>query len=75
MKVPFSWLKDYVDITCSAEDLEAKLFSCGFEVEGKEKFGDKIDKIVTCKIVKIEKHPNADKLNVCQVDEIGRAHV
>ena len=68
MKVPFSWLKDYVDIDCSADELVAKLFSCGFEVEGEEKFGDKIDKIVTCKIVKIEKHPNADKLNVCQVD-------
>ncbi len=68
MKVPFSWLKDYVDIDCTAEELAAKLFSCGFEVEGEEKFGDKIDKIVTCKIVKIEKHPNADKLSVCQVD-------
>ena len=68
MKVPFSWLKDYVDIDCTAEELVAKLFSCGFEVEEIVKFGDKIDRIVSCKIVKIERHPNADKLNVCQVD-------
>ncbi len=68
MKVPFSWLKDYVDIDCTAEQLEEKLFSCGFEVEGKEIFGEKIDKIVSCKIIKIEKHPNADKLSVCTVD-------
>ena len=68
MKVPFSWLKDYVDIDCTAEQLEEKLFSCGFEVEGKEIFGEKIDKIVSCKILKIEKHPNADKLSVCTVD-------
>ena len=68
MKLPLSWLKEYVDIDCSADELVKKLFSCGFEVEGEERFGDKIDKIVTCKIVKIEKHPNADKLSVCQVD-------
>lgn len=68
MKVPFSWLKDYVDIDCTADELVAKLFSCGFEVEEVIKFGDKIDRIVSCKIVKIERHPNADKLSVCQVD-------
>ncbi len=68
MKLPLSWLKEYVDIDCSADELVGKLFSCGFEVESEEKFGDKIDRIVTSKIVKIEKHPNADKLSVCQVD-------
>lgn len=68
MKVPFSWLKDYVDIDCSVEELEAKLFSCGFEVEGVTRVAEKIDKIVTCKILKIEQHPNADKLSVTQVD-------
>ena len=67
MKVPFSWLKDFVDIDCTADELVAKLFSCGFEVEGVEKLGKNIDRIVTCKITKIEKHPNADKLRVCQV--------
>ncbi len=68
MKAPLSWLKDYVDIDCSAEELQAKLFSCGFEVEEMVYFGKNIDKIVTCKIEKIEKHPNADKLSVTQVD-------
>ena len=68
MKVPFSWLKDYVDIDCSAEELEAKLFSCGFEVEETIKVAERIDKIVTCKILEIEKHPNADKLSVTKVD-------
>ena len=33
MKVPFSWLKEYVDIDVTAQELEEKLFSCGFEVE------------------------------------------
>ncbi len=68
MKLPLSWLKDYVDIDVSVEELEAKLFSCGFEVEEKICFGEKIDKIVTAKILEISKHPNADKLSVTQVD-------
>ncbi len=33
MKVPFSWLKEYVDIDVTAQELEDKLFGCGFEVE------------------------------------------
>lgn len=68
MKAPLSWLKDYVDIDCSPEELKDKLFSCGFEVEDMEYTYSHIDKIVTCKIIKIEKHPNADKLSVCQID-------
>ena len=33
MKVPFSWLKQYVEIDVTAQELESKLFDCGFEVE------------------------------------------
>ena len=68
MRLPYSWLKNYVDIDCSMEQLKDKLFSCGFEVEEVINFGSNIDKIVTCKILEIEKHPNADKLSVTQVD-------
>ena len=68
MKAPLSWLKEFVDIDCSASTLEEKLFSCGFEVEETIYVGKNIDKIVTCKILEIEKHPNADKLSVTKVD-------
>ncbi|MBQ9513551.1 MAG: phenylalanine--tRNA ligase subunit beta [Clostridia bacterium] len=68
MKAPLSWLKEYVDIDCSAEDLKDKLFSCGFEVEEMEYIAKNIDKIVSCKILSIDKHPNADKLSVTKVD-------
>ncbi|MBQ3597021.1 MAG: phenylalanine--tRNA ligase subunit beta [Clostridia bacterium] len=68
MKVPFSWLKEYVDIDCSVQKLEEKLFSCGFEVEESIYVGKNIDKIVSCKILSIDKHPNADKLSVTKVD-------
>ncbi len=68
MKAPLSWLKDYVDIDCTAEQLKDKLFSCGFEVEDMVYVAKHIDRIVTCKIISIEKHPDADKLSVTQVD-------
>ena len=68
MKAPLSWLKEYVDIDISASELEKKLFSCGLEVEETINFGKNIDKIVVCKILKCERHPNADKLTVTQID-------
>ena len=68
MKAPLSWLKDYVDIDCSVDELASKLFSCGFEVEEIDYVGKNIKNIVTCKILSIEKHPNADKLSVTKVD-------
>ncbi len=68
MKAPFSWLKEYVDIDCSAEELKEKLFSCGFEVEDTIYVGKNINKVVSCKILSIDKHPNADKLSVVMVD-------
>ncbi len=68
MKAPLSWLKEYVDIDCTPEQLKDKLFSCGFEIEDVIYVAKNIDRIVTCKILKIEKHPDADKLSVAQVD-------
>lgn len=68
MKAPLSWLKDYVDIDVTAEELEAKLFSCGFEVEETVWVGKNIDKIVVSKILSIDRHPNADKLSVTKID-------
>ncbi len=68
MKAPLSWLSEYVDIDCSAEELKNKLFSCGFEVEEMTYIAKHINRIVTCKVLSIEKHPEADKLSVVQVD-------
>lgn len=68
MKAPLSWLKEYVDIDCTAEELESKLFSCGFEVEGMEHFAANVKNVVVCKILEMNKHPNADKLSVTKVD-------
>ncbi len=68
MKVPFSWLQDYVDINVSPKDLGDKLTLTGSQLEELIIQGDVIDKVVTGKITEIEKHPDADKLSICQVD-------
>ncbi len=69
MKLPLSWLKEYVDISdISVKTLEEKLFYCGFEVEEIIHVAGNINKIVFCRIESLSKHPNADKLTVCQVD-------
>lgn len=68
MKVPFSWLKDYVDIDVTAQELQEKLFSCGFEVEELIYLGAGVENVVVGKIEKLWKHPNADKLQVCLLD-------
>lgn len=68
MKAPLSWLKDYVDIDVTAQELQEKLFSCGFEVEELIYLGKGVENVVVGKIEKLWKHPNADKLQVCQLD-------
>jgi len=74
MKVPFSWLKDYVDVNVSAACLQEKLFSCGFEVEELTYLGEKITNVVTGKITEIVPHPDSDHMVVCKLDcgEFGR---
>ncbi len=68
MIAPLSWLKEYVEIKVSAEELKDKLFSCGFEVEELTYLGKDVENVVTGKILSTEKHPDADRLTVCKVD-------
>ncbi|MGF0108281.1 phenylalanine--tRNA ligase subunit beta [Clostridium sp. SGI.024] len=68
MKVPFNWLKDYVDVNIDAKELGDRLTLSGSALEEVITQGDEIKNIVTGKIVEITQHPDADKLKVCQVD-------
>ncbi|MCD7884602.1 MAG: phenylalanine--tRNA ligase subunit beta [Lachnospiraceae bacterium] len=68
MKVPFSWLKKYVDIDVSAEELERKLFSCGFEVEELIETGKDISGVVVGQVVECEPIPETH-LSLCKVDD------
>lgn len=68
MLAPISWLKDYVDIDVTPEILAKKLVSIGFEVDEIIYQEKQVSNVVTGKIIKVEQHPNADKLKITQID-------
>ncbi|MDE7167308.1 MAG: phenylalanine--tRNA ligase subunit beta [Clostridia bacterium] len=67
MKAPLSWLKAYVDIDVTAEELQAKLFSCGFEVEELIEVGKDISGVVVGEVIECEPIEGTH-LHVCKVD-------
>lgn len=68
MLVPMKWLKDYVDIKVDLKTFADKMTMSGSKVERVEELGKEIENVVVGKILKIEKHPDADKLVIGQVD-------
>lgn len=68
MKVSYEWLKDYVDIDLSPEELAKALTSRGVVVETLTSKNPGARGVVIGKVVEIARHPNADTLWVCQVD-------
>ncbi len=78
MRVPFSWLRDYVAWPGTVEELAELLTMSGTEVEGIDWVGaprdaENLSRFVVGRVVTKEQHPNADKLSLCQVD-VGAAN-
>jgi phenylalanyl-tRNA synthetase beta chain len=69
MKVTLNWLKQYVDFNWSPEELAERLTMLGLEVEGVQKLGGEFDGIVVAQVITKDKHPNADKLTLCRVND------
>ena len=76
MKVLYSWLKEYVDIDIEPKELESKLFSVGFEVEGMEYLGENLEKVVVGQITSMEKYEGTH-LQICHVNcgPMGEDHL
>ena len=69
MKVSLNWLRDYVQLDASVDEITRAITFLGFEVEGVVATGaPKLDQVVVGEILTRAKHPNADKLSVCTVD-------
>ena len=68
MKVSLNWLKQYIELKSSPEELAHSLTMAGLEVEEISKRGEIPDGVVVAKILSREKHPNSDHLSICQVD-------
>ncbi|MBL9139265.1 MAG: phenylalanine--tRNA ligase subunit beta [Verrucomicrobiales bacterium] len=69
MKTTLNWLKDYVAFDWSPEELTERLTMLGLEVEGVDRRGGDFAGVVVAQVVTREKHPNADKLSVCRVND------
>ena len=68
MKITFEWLKDHLNTNLKEDKLLEQLTNIGLEVENVENSNQGIDLFKVAKILKSEKHPNADRLKVCDVD-------
>lgn len=69
MKTSLNWIKDLVPgLTCTDQEYIDAMTLSGTKVEGYEKLDEDLDKIVIGQVKKIEKHPDAEKLVICQVD-------
>ena len=69
MKISLNWLKDYVAVDASVDELSRALTLLGFEVEQITRTGaPPLSHVVVGEVLVRDKHPNADKLSVCSVD-------
>ncbi len=68
MKFTLSWLKDHLDTTASIDEITYALTDLGLEVEGVENPAAKLADFTLGYVQSAEKHPDADRLNVCQVE-------
>ncbi len=68
MKFSENWLRQHVKTSATRDELAATLTAIGLEVEEMTVLGEALDGVVVARIVECSKHPEADKLQVCQVD-------
>jgi phenylalanyl-tRNA synthetase beta chain len=68
MKVPFSWLREYVNVSLSAREVAGRLTMAGIEANVTEATGQSWDKITVGQVVALEPHPNADRLQLATID-------
>src|SRR6516162_9518451 len=69
MKFSVNWLREFVDLPKNSEDIAELLTRAGIEIKKIEARGANIDKVIVSQITASSRHPNADRLTVCEVDD------
>src|SRR6266508_3637137 len=69
MKFSVNWLREFVDLPENPEEIADLLTRAGVETENIETRGGKIEQVIVSQIVASSRHPNADRLSVCEVDD------
>ncbi|MCC5941385.1 MAG: phenylalanine--tRNA ligase subunit beta [Balneolaceae bacterium] len=68
MKISYNWLKEYTDVTLTPAETADKLTLLGLEVEDVEEIGSDFENFVVGEVLEVRTHPNADKLQICNVN-------
>ncbi|MDI6631848.1 MAG: phenylalanine--tRNA ligase subunit beta [Bacillota bacterium] len=68
MRVPLSWLKEFVDVPVSPEELAERLTMAGIAVDAVVPFGQGVKGVVVARLTEVRPHPNADRLRICVAD-------
>ena len=68
MITSLSWLKNHLSTKSNLNQIAERLTEIGLEVESVKSSNGNLDNFIVCKILNSEKHPNADKLKLCEVD-------
>jgi len=68
MIVTYNWLKEFVDFQYSPQELCDRLTMAGLEVDALTEIGGDLDAVIVARLESVERHPNADRLTVCQVN-------
>ena len=74
MRLPLNWLKEFVDLPVTPEVLADRLTLAGFEVEGIEAVNPDFSGVVVARAVRVDPHPNADRLTVVEVEDSSRSY-
>ena len=69
MEISENWLREWADPAIYSDTLVSQLTMAGLEVEGLRSAAPKLTDVVVAEVVAVEKHPDADKLKVCQVSD------
>ncbi len=69
MRVSLAWLRDFVDVSLSPPELASRLVMAGLEVETVEQVGPRLDRVVVGRIESMRRHPDADRLTLCEVTD------
>jgi len=69
LKIPYSWLKEFIDTRLSPAQVQESLTMAGVEVSSCRFLGEGFENVVTAKILEKGQHPNADRLSLCRVTD------
>ena len=74
MRLPLSWLEEFVRIEAGIDEICRRLTMAGLEVESIDHIDPTFSGVYVARVLKVERHPNADRLSLCDVDAGAAGH-